>query len=248
MNIAQNLNTVRLKIARACDNAGRDPKTVTLVAVSKTHSPSKVLEAAALGVQHFGENRVEEAQGKIAVVNAQISGTLIWNMIGHIQSRKAKDVAPLFDVVQSVDSVKLAGKLASSVPQSRRLKIMVEVNVSGEESKQGFSCAAWQEQKAVFEVFAGEVREIAGFASLDLVGLMTMAPVVGDMEETRQIFARLRLLRDALQEKIGLPIPELSMGMTDDYPVAIEEGATLVRIGRAIFNESPIVQKSEPNA
>lgn len=246
MSIAENLSIVRSQIDRACINAGRDPGSVTLVAVSKTHTPSKVLEAAALGMQHFGENRVEEAQGKITVVRAQSSSPLVWHMIGHIQSRKARDVAPLFDVVQSVDSVKLASKLAASASETRRLKVLVEVNVSGEESKQGFSCANWQEERAVFGEFAASIHEIAGFRAIELAGLMTMAPIVEDMEQARPVFARLRKLRDALQEKLGLPLPELSMGMTDDYPVAIEEGATIVRIGRAIFGERQVVQANNP--
>ncbi len=246
MSIAENLNIVRAQIKRACENARRDPSSVTLVAVSKTHTPSKVLEAAALGMQHFGENRVEEAQGKITAVKAQSPSPLVWHMIGHIQSRKARDVAPLFDFVHSVDSVKLAGKLAASAPLSRRLKVLVEVNVSGEESKQGFFCARWQEERTVFEEFAFSLREIAGLAALELVGLMTMAPIVEEVEQARPVFKRLRLLRDALQEEIGMPLPELSMGMTDDYPVAIEEGATIVRIGRAIFGERQIVQTSDP--
>lgn len=246
MSIAENLSLIRAKISAACENVGRNPASVTLIAVSKTHTPSKVLEAAALGVQHFGENRVEEAQSKITAVKAQSPSPLVWHMIGHIQSRKARDVAPLFDVVQSVDSIKLAGKLAENVSQSRRLKVLVEVNVSGEESKQGFSCANWQENNVLFQDFAASLQEIAGLASLELVGLMTMAPIVESMEETRPIFARLRLLRDALQEKLGLSLPELSMGMTDDYPIAIEEGATIVRIGRAIFGEREIVQADDP--
>ncbi len=247
MSIAENLGIVRAQIAKACVNVNRDPASVTLIAVSKTHTPSRVLEAASLGMQHFGENRVEEAQGKITAVKAQSPSPLTWHMIGHIQSRKARDVAPLFDVVQSVDSVRLAGKLAASAPALRKLKILIEVNVSGEESKQGFSCVRWQEDQAIFETFAQSVHEVANFESLQLIGLMTMAPIVEDVEQTRPVFARLRLLRDELQQRLGLPLPELSMGMTDDYPVAIEEGATIVRIGRAIFGERQLVQTNDPN-
>jgi PLP dependent protein len=234
--ISENIAQVQKNIEHACERAGRDPNTVTLIAVSKTHSPEAVLEAIAAGAQHFGENRVEEASIKIPAVTRQISTPVTWHMIGHIQSRKARDVVPLFSVVQSIDSLKLANKLSSSaVEQNRHLGILLEVNISGEESKDGIQAFDWRSNAARFQELMNVIRQITGLPALHLRGLMTMAPIVETMEQTRPIFADLAALRDALQQSLGMALPELSMGMTDDYPVAVEEGATMVRVGRAIF-------------
>lgn len=234
--ISENIAQVQKNIAQACERAGRDPNTVTLIAVSKTHSPEAVLEAIAAGAQHFGENRVEEASIKIPVVTSQVSIPMTWHMIGHIQSRKARDVVPLFSVVQSVDSLKLANKLSSSaVEQNRQLGILLEVNISGEESKDGVQAFNWRSNAARFQELVNGIRQIMDLPALHLRGLMTMAPIVETMEQTRPIFADLAALRDAFQQSLGIALPELSMGMTDDYPVAVEEGATMVRVGRAIF-------------
>lgn len=234
MSIAEQLQRVHEQIAAACARAGRDPASVTLIAVSKTHPPSAVLEAIMAGAQHFGENRVEEAETKIPQVGAPVT----WHMIGHIQSRKAKDVPPLFQVAHSVDRLKLADKLARAAgDRGGVLDALIEINVSGEASKGGLPAFGWQRDPAVFAALLDEIRPITGLPGLRVRGLMTMAPVVADMEQARPVFAGLRELRDALTEALGVPLPELSMGMTDDYPVAVEEGATLVRIGRAIFGE-----------
>lgn len=236
--IRTQVEQVREIIAGACARAGRSADSVKLVAVSKTHPAEAVLAAAAAGVQHFGENRVEEAQDKIPAVGAQLSAAVTWHMIGHIQSRKAKEVPPYFQVVHSLDSPKLAEKLSrSAVEQSRTLEVLLQVNVSGEESKSGFDAVGWQQNMALRERLWQAAGQIATLPGLRVVGLMTMAPIVEDMEQTRPVFAELAVLREALQTQLGLPLPELSMGMTDDYPVAIEEGATMVRIGRAIFGE-----------
>jgi len=237
VTIAENLVNVRGQIAAACARVGRAPASVTLVAVSKTHPPELVLEAAAAGVQHFGENRVEEAGGKIPAVRALTNQPLVWHMIGHIQSRKAKDLPPLFTVVHSVDTLKLAQKLSNAVSEGNTLDVFLEVNVSGEASKSGFVAANWQDDADVRAQLWQDVRQIAALPGLTLRGLMTMAPIVEDVEQARPVFAGLARLRLALSESLGLPLPDLSMGMTDDYPVAVEEGATLVRIGRAIFGE-----------
>lgn len=234
MSIADNIQQVQEQIAAACARAERDPAGVTLIAVSKTHPASMILEAAAAGVQHFGENRVEEAESKIPQVNVPLT----WHMIGHIQSRKAKDIPPLFQVVHSVDRLKLADKLSRIVvEQGRALDVLIEVNISGEESKGGLPASGWQSDPAVFAAACEEVRQIGALPGLRLRGLMTMAPIVPVMEEARPVFVGLRQLRDRLSESLGVPLPDLSMGMTDDYPVAVEEGATMVRIGRAIFGE-----------
>lgn len=234
MSIADNIQRVQETITAACARAGRDPAAVTLIAVSKTHPAALVLEAAAAGVQHFGENRVEEAESKIPQVHTAVT----WHMIGHIQSRKAKDVPPLFNVVHSVDRLKLADKLARAVTErGGTLDALLEVNISGEESKGGLPAFGWQTDAAVRTAVWEEVRQICALPGLNVRGLMTMAPIVPDMQAARPVFAGLRELRDRLAESLGLPLPDLSMGMTDDYPVAVEEGATLVRIGRAIFGE-----------
>jgi len=245
MSIADNLEHVRGSIAAACARAGRNPADVTLIAVSKTHPPALLLEAAAAGVQHFGENRVEEAESKIPRVTAALVETgraaPTWHMIGHIQSRKAKEIPPLFQVVHSVDTVKLAEKLARLVEErDQRLDVLLEINISGEASKGGFAASGWARDPAVRDQVWADVRQIAALPALNVRGLMTMAPIVPAMEDARPVFTGLRLLRDALAESLGLALPDLSMGMTDDYPVAIEEGATLVRIGRAIFGEREV--------
>ncbi len=236
MSIADNIQRVQANITAACERAGRDPAAVTLIAVSKTHPASMILEAVEAGLQHFGENRVEESESKIPAVNADTPIT--WHMIGHIQSRKAKDIPPLFQVVHSVDTVKLADKLSRlMIERGGQLDVLIEVNISGEESKSGVAASGWQTDPRTRDRVWDEMRQIVALPGLNVRGLMTMAPVVPTMEESRPVFVGLRDLRDRLSESLGVPLPDLSMGMTDDYPVAIEEGATLVRIGRAIFGE-----------
>ncbi|MBL8146690.1 MAG: YggS family pyridoxal phosphate-dependent enzyme [Anaerolineae bacterium] len=235
--LAERITAVRTGIAHACANVGRDPQAVTLVAVSKTHPASAVLEAVEAGLHQFGENRVEEAAGKIAAVNAQCREPLTWHMIGHLQSRKARDAANLFDVVQSVDSVRLASKLAQALPEGQVLTVLLECNVSGEASKGGFVLNGWERDPAVLADFARSLGEIAALPGLSVRGLMTMAPIADDMELVRPVFRSLRVLRDALEQSCGMALPVLSMGMTDDFPVAIEEGATMIRVGRALFGE-----------
>jgi pyridoxal phosphate enzyme (YggS family) len=236
--IQANYLAVLARVQQAAERAGRDPASVTLIAVSKTHPASYVLAASAAGAQHFGENRVEEAVGKIPQVAAQSPAPEpVWHMIGHVQSRKGRDVGALFDVVHSLDSLKLARKLAEGVPEGRRLPAYIEVNVSGEASKEGFQLAGWESDAGIVQRFGEELRAIMALERVQPVGLMTMAPIVEDMEAARPIFRSLRLLRDAIQDKTGVHLPGLSMGMTDDFPIAIDEGATVVRVGRAIFGE-----------
>lgn len=233
MTLENNLHAVQDRIAAAATRAGRDPAEITLVAVTKTQ-PQEVIRAAYdLGLRHFGENRVEEAETKLGGFPDDIT----WHMIGHIQSRKAKRVVPLFQLVHSVDSIKLARRLdgqCSDRPEP--FPILLECNVSGETAKYGFAAQAWSEDVAQRDALLSAVRDIVALPSLRVQGLMTMAPIVNEPEETRSVFVRLRQLRDMLLQAF----PEndwhhLSMGMTDDFEVAIEEGATLVRVGRAIF-------------
>lgn len=238
MDIEENINTVRAIITASCQQAGRSPTDVTLVAVSKTHPPEKLAAAVAAGLQHFGENRVEEAETKIPVVNEAVQPALTWHMIGHIQSRKAKAVVPLFDVVHSVDSLRLAERLAKlAAAAGRTLPIFLEVNISGEESKHGLIASNWANDAAVRTALWAQVGAILKLPGVQVRGLMTMAPFLDEMEATRPFFADLAKLRAALSESFETDLPDLSMGMTNDYPVAIEEGATIIRVGRAIFGE-----------
>lgn len=236
--IATRIQSVQANIDRACERSGRTPDTVTLVAVSKTHPPMSILEALNAGIQHFGENRVEEAQGKVAEVNALASTRPTWHLIGHLQSRKAKSVPPLFDMVQSVDSLKLAQKLSEyALAQHHCVPILLQMNVSGEASKEGFEAFGWQNDATIRNQLWQTITPIFGLAGVRVEGLMTLAPYYEEAEATRPVFQQLAHLRGALQQAFGVELPHLSMGMSNDYAVAVEEGATLVRVGRAIFGE-----------
>ena len=235
-------NILRLQddIATTCAKANRDPSDVTLVAVSKRKPSTAIVEAMALGVLHFGENRVEEAMEKIPAVanHPDAVNTPVWHMIGHIQSRKAKYVVPLFDVVHSVDSLKIAEKLSDiAMKAEKTLLVMLEINISGEDAKYGFDMADWQLSKQKRESFWQVFLNIIKMPNLAVNGLMTMAPYSAAAEKTRPIFASLASLREELASDFEVSLPDLSMGMTNDYRIAIEEGATIVRIGRAIFGE-----------
>jgi PLP dependent protein len=228
-----NIDSIRERIAAAAQRAGRDPDEVSLVAVSKTRPAEDVVLAYEAGLRLFGENRVEEAGPKAATVAAALrpSPGPSWHLVGHLQSRKAGDVLPWASMIQSVDSVKLAGRLsrlAAETNAASPLPILLEVNVSREESKYGF----------VPGDLPAAAEAIAALPGVAIEGLMTMAPITEDPEQVRPIFAGLRRLRDDLQLRFpALPWRHLSMGMTDDFEVAVEEGATLVRIGRALFGE-----------
>ncbi|MGC8782476.1 MAG: YggS family pyridoxal phosphate-dependent enzyme [Anaerolineae bacterium] len=223
---------MQARIAAAARRAGRRPEEITLVAVTKTQSAETVAAAYAAGLRAFGENRVEEAVPKVREVAALLGAAaadLCWHMIGHLQSRKAADVFPWAAMVHSVDSVRLAGRLSRfAAAAGRILPILLEVNVAAEPTKYGFAAA---------ELAAG-VEQIAALPGLQIQGLMTVAPIATDPETVRPVFAALRRLRDDLARRFpDLDWRHLSMGMTDDFEVAIEEGATIVRIGRAIFGE-----------
>jgi pyridoxal phosphate enzyme (YggS family) len=229
-----NLLSVQERIAAAAARAGRDPDEITLVAVTKTQSPTLIRAAYHLGLRHFGENRVEEAETKIS----ELSEDIVWHMIGHIQSRKAKRVPPVFEMVHSVDSVKLARRLDRACEdRPRPLPVLLECNVSGEEAKYGFQADRWKQDDAQRRALLSDVEKILELPNLHVQGLMTMAPIVLDPEQARPVFIRLRQLRDELVAAFDqADWRHLSMGMTDDFEVAIEEGATLVRVGRAIFD------------
>jgi PLP dependent protein len=233
MTLAANIAELQNRIALAAQRAGRNPAEITLVAVSKTHGPEKVVEAAAAGLRDFGENRVEEAAPKMTAV--PVPG-LRWHMIGHIQSRKAKEVIQAgFALVHSVDSVKLAERLSRLALEAGEVQpILLECNISGETAKEGFVAQA----EADWAARLPELAAVLALPGVQVRGLMTMAPVVTEPEAARPVFRRLRELQDYL--RINLPQGdwrELSMGMTDDFEPAIAEGSTLVRVGRAIFGQ-----------
>jgi pyridoxal phosphate enzyme (YggS family) len=220
--IAQNLNEVRAAIAAAAHGAGRDPAAVRLVAVSKTVDLERIRAAIEAGQDLFGENYLQEAKAKIDAVGRQVS----WHLVGHLQTKKAKGAVELFDLIHSVDRGKLARALDAAAARLGKVQdILIQVNQGGEETKSGVAPEAAPEL----------LREVARLPHLRVVGLMTMPPWFSDPEAVRPYFRALRELRDRLRDLSGLPLPELSMGMSGDYAVAVEEGATLVRVGTAIF-------------
>ncbi len=224
--LAINIAHVRSTIVEAARRAGRAPDEIKLIAVSKSKPVNLVQMAYNLGVTDFGENRVQEALPKIEAFHPQ---ELHWHMIGHLQSNKAARVVGPFYCVHSVDSLHLAQLLNRHAgEQEKRLLVLLQVNVSGEASKEGMSPAETREL----------ARQIVALPHLQVEGLMTIAPLVEDPEQVRPVVRELRLLRDRLSAELpAYSWQLLSMGMTDDYTVAIEEGATIVRIGRAIFGE-----------
>ncbi|MCE2470492.1 MAG: YggS family pyridoxal phosphate-dependent enzyme [Anaerolineae bacterium] len=238
MSIADNIKRVQDRIDDACAKANRDPFEIILVAVSKQKSVDDIVSAVEAGIQHIGENRVEEGAGKIAPVQARLQDPLTWHMVGHVQSRKAKQVIQHFDMVQSVDSLRLAKRFSRLAGESdRRLAALLEINVSGEASKQGFAGYNWYQEASVKERLWNELGELLQLPHLDIHGLMTMAPFNAEAGTIRRVFADLVALRDELQHSLGVSLPELSMGMTDDFELAIAEGSTMIRVGRAIFGD-----------
>jgi pyridoxal phosphate enzyme (YggS family) len=218
IDIEQNVRDIERRIAGACERAGRSPDEVTLVAVTKNIDIPAIEAAFNAGIRHFGENRVQETKPKIEQL-ANLRSHVTWHMIGHLQANKAKTAVNIFDIIHSVDSLKLAETLSKH--SQHKLPVLIEVNVSGEWTKSGFNISEVDEAVAL-------IRKLP---NIEVQGLMTIAPWLSDAGEVRPVFRRLRQMRDSL----GLE--HLSMGMTDDFEVAIEEGATLVRIGRAIFGE-----------
>ena len=216
MDIAQNINDVRQRIAAAASRAGRSADEITLIAVTKTADVPEIQQALAAGIAHCGESRIQDAERKIRQLNATgLRPT--WHMIGHLQRNKAKTALEIFDIIHSIDSLRLAQTVSAQA--NKNISILIQVNIAAEETKQGFS----------IDEAAGAAAEISKLPNLSIRGLMTIAPMADDAEEVRPVFRELRKLRDSL----GLE--HLSMGMSDDFEVAIEEGATMVRVGRAIF-------------
>ena len=239
--LADNLRHVQDRIAAAALNSGGEPDEIMLVAVTKTQPPEAVAAAYELGVRHFGEIRVEEAAEKIPAVRARLppDAIITWHMVGHVQSRQAEAVARLFDWVHSVDSLKLAERLSRfAEQQNKTLRVLLEFNVAGEASKYGFRVQGERADRDWKLLDA--LEQIGMLPRLHVEGLMTMAPIVAKAEQARPIFRTLYEWSDQLNlffNREDYYWSHLSMGMTDDFEVAIEEGATIVRVGRAIFGE-----------
>jgi len=222
--IEKNLSRVRERIEHAAAKVGRDPQGIKLVAVTKTVTVQRIREALAAGAMIFGENYVQEAKAKIEEIGH--SG-IQWHFIGHLQSNKAKYAVRLFDLIHAVDRLTVARELDKrAAAEGKIVDCLIEVNLSQENSKFGMSKESTSE-------LAHALRDLK---NISLQGLMTMPPYADDPEAARPYFTALRQLREEI-EGMGIPLPELSMGMSTDFAVAIEEGATIVRIGRAIFGE-----------
>ena len=230
VDITANLKSVQQKIAAACKRAERSPEEVQLVAVGKKFSAEVIREAADCGLTIFGENRVQEAMAKIP----DCPGHLRWHFIGNLQTNKCRDAVALFDMLHAVDSLHLAKELNKRSEQAAKvMPVLLEVNVSGEGSKHGFTTETAVEAMAAF----------FDFPQLELHGLMTMAPYSRQPESSRPYFKKLCELKVACEDKLGAPLPELSMGMSGDYEIAIEEGATLIRLGTVLFGPRAMANK-----
>ncbi len=232
MPLETNLNLVQQRIAAACARAGRDTSSVALLAVAKGQPPEAVNAAAALGLALFGENKVQEAKAKIPLC----SGRLRWQMIGHLQSNKCRDAVELFELIQSVDSLPLATEISKRAGQAgRTMPVLLEVNLAGEASKFGYRP----------ESLLADLLRINALPRLAIHGLMTVPPWSDEPEKLRPLFRQMRELKARGEEILGAPLPQLSMGMSGDFEVAIEEGATMVRLGTALFGPRP---KARPGA
>ena len=230
MDLATNLDLIQKRIAAACERAGRNPAGVQLMAVTKGHPPESVQAAAQLGLTLFGENKVQEAKAKIP----QCPGHLHWHMIGHLQTNKCKDAVRFFEMIQGVDSFHLAEEINSSCEKAAKtMKILLEVNVAGESTKFGYKP----------EQVLSDLEKIKSLSKLEIHGLMTIAPYCTDAEKARPYFRRLRELKVECEKIIGAPLPHLSMGMSGDFEVAIEEGATIVRVGTALLGDRPKLKR-----
>jgi pyridoxal phosphate enzyme (YggS family) len=222
MDLAVNLQNLNDRIAAACERAGRAPDSVALQAVSKGQTPEAIRAAADLGLRLFGENRVQEAKAKIP----QCPGNLRWQMIGHLQSNKCRDAVHLFEMIQSVDSLALAIEINKCADKAARtMPLLLEVNIAGESSKFGYGP----------ERLLTELPQINALNKIEIHGLMTVAPWSAEPEKVRPVFRKLRELKQSCEEVLGAPLSHLSMGMSGDFEIAIEEGATIIRVGTALF-------------
>jgi PLP dependent protein len=223
-SIAENLERVRKQIASAAAKSGRSPDAVELVAITKTHPAEKVREAIEAGQGLFGESRVQEARAKIP----ELPSNIRWHFVGHLQKNKVRQALPLFEMIHSIDSLVLAedvNRIANE--EGLHPRVLLEVNVAGEGSKVGFSP----------DQLHDEIERLLDLPRLTFEGLMCVPPIAEKAEASRKFFVQLRELREELENHCGITLSHLSMGMTQDFPIAVEEGATLVRVGTAIFGE-----------
>ena len=223
-SLPDNLTSIQQRIRAACSRAGREVATVMLLAVSKTHPPATIEAAVNCGLLHFGENKVQEAKAKIPLC----PGKARWQFIGHLQSNKIRDAVELFEMIQTVDSLSMAQEIAKRAEQAAKtMPILLEVNVAGEASKFGYEP----------KLMLAEIAAINRLQRLEIRGLMAIPPFSPLPEQSRPYFQRLRGLKTEAENILGFPLPQLSMGMSGDFEVAIEEGATIIRIGTALFGE-----------
>jgi len=223
LSISENLHSIRSQIAEALAKAGRKDR-VELVAVSKAHGPEAISEAVEAGQLLMGENRVQEARAKAALLPSRIR----WHFIGHLQSNKVRQALPLFERIHSVDSLEIARDVNRVATELGLFpKVLLEINVAAESTKHGFKP----------EALRAEMEALLELDRLAIDGVMAIPPFAPKAEESRKYFAALRETRDRISEEFRVPLPELSMGMSHDFPVAIEEGSTFVRVGTAIFGE-----------
>ena len=230
MGVAENLERVRGQITQAAAKAGRSTNDIELVAITKTHPAEKVREAVEAGHTLFGESRVQEARAKIP----ELPSNLRWHFVGHLQKNKIRHALPLFELFHGVDSLALAQEIDRiAAEEGAHPRVLLEVNVAGEGSKFGFKAETLRE----------EIGSLLALPRLSIEGLMCMPPLAEDAEASRKFFGQLRELRNSLEKEFDVKFPHLSMGMTQDFSIAVEEGATLVRVGTAIFGERPKRQK-----
>jgi pyridoxal phosphate enzyme (YggS family) len=222
--IAENLERVRAQIGEAAKKSGRQPEEIALIAISKTHDAERVRQAFEAGQTVFGESKVQEARAKIP----ELPSSLRWHFVGHLQKNKIRHALPMFEMIHSVDSLALAQDI-NRIAEEEGLhpRVLLEVNVAGEGSKFGFQPNKLRE----------EMESLLALNRLSIEGLMTIPPLAEKAEASRKYFVDLHQLRDALEKELKMNLPHLSMGMTNDFPIAVEEGATLVRVGTAIFGE-----------
>ncbi len=226
VSLSDNLHSIQQRIQAACDRAGRSASSVTLLAVTKGQPPEVVSEASRLGLVLFGENKMQEAKSKIPLC----PGRLRWQMIGHLQSNKARDAVQLFEMIQSVDSLSLAEEINRRCDQAAKtMPILLEVNLAGEASKFGYAP----------QQLLADLDAINALPRLEVHGLMTIPPYTTDENRLRPIFRQMRELKSECEQRLGAPLAQLSMGMSGDFELAIEEGATIVRIGTALFGQRP---------
>lgn len=230
MSLADNLASIEQRIGAACARGGRDRSSVLLLAVSKGMPPELIREAADCGLGVFGESKVQEAKAKIPLC----PGRLRWQMIGHLQSNKCRDAVHCFEMIQSVDSLALAQEIHKQADkQAKTMPILLEVNLAGESTKFGFKA----------DELLANLDAINALPKIEIHGLMMIAPWTPDSEKVRPLFRQLRELKNRCEEQLGAPLPHLSMGMSGDFEVAIEEGATIVRVGTSLFGARPKVVK-----